>query len=445
MFRSNAYRILDIIYRLNGSDGIYQVYNRLHKIKNIGAPEVSEITYKKTVNILSHAYRNVLYYKELFKERELSLDDFRELGDLSKLPVLDKKIIRENFPDKIVDPGLIGRGIYNTTSGSTGQPLEFYMDRHSNAYALSSTMFFNEVMGVKAFDVHWNIKTLGEYPAKQKLSYWLLGKHLYSVLDLKPEKIKEISRQIDTIKPSYLEGYSASLERMARLLKRHDAVPHHHPKAIIATSETLTPSGRSLMQSVLGSEVFNRYGFREFSAAVAQECTLHEGLHINPLLTHVEIVDDNGDPVDEGEKGRILITDLNNWVMPFIRYDTGDLGVKGSDDCPCGLAFPLIKSLEGRTGEFLTSKTGDVIPLVTVSATMFRKHYAPYVQSYQFTQHGKGKVSVRIVPTDKYSTELLPKMEGTLREVLPEFDTEVIVVDDILPSSTGKTPPLIKT
>ena len=305
-------------------------------------------------------------------------------------------------------------------------------------------MFFNTWMGLPPRAVHWNLKSLGKSTYRQKISTWLNGKYLYSVLDVKRENIPEIIEQIEKIKPEYIEGYTASLVKLANFINDSGFKIHHRPKAIIVTSETLIEINRNVLEQVFSCSVFNRYGSREFSGAVAQECKLHEGFHVNPLLAFVEIVDDNNESVSEGETGRILITDLNNHVMPFIRYEMGDVGTKGPEIGGCGIPFMLISSISGRQGEFIIDKNGGSIPFVTISAYLFRRYYAPYVNTFQFVQEKRGEILLKIVPNDKFTSEIFHEISKSLQEVLVDFKTEIQIVGDIPPERTGKTPFLKK-
>ena len=444
MMRSAANRFIDYYLMINGNESSYLIYNNLLKMEKMRKKEVEQITQQKIKAIVVHAANNVPYYSKIFKENSFDPQGFDDVTQLEKIPMFTKNIIRNNFPDNLISASLKNRAVYNTTSGSTGEPLEFYNDSLANSYRRASFMYFNHMMGVKPIDTHWNLKSLGKTTGRQGFNYWLLGKSLYSVMDVKKENLQQIKQQIEKIKPQYIEGYSASLVRLAFLLKENGYTIDNEIKAIIATSESLTGAGRDMLEDVFHSKVFNRYGSREFSGAVSQECAVHDGYHLNPLLSYMEVVDENGENVSKGETGRILITDLNNQVMPFIRYDIGDFGTKGDSDCPCGVPFSIIKSIEGRTGEFILDKNGQQIPFITVSAYLFRRNYAPYVTMYQFEQDKPGKITLKLVPNEKLTDFIYDEISNTLNEQLPGFENEVIIVDDIQPQKTGKTPFLQK-
>ena len=99
-------------------------------------------------------------------------------------------------------------------------------------------------------------------------------------------------------------------------------------KGIVTTGECLSANDRRLIGGAIGAPVYDRYGLVEVAGYVAQECERHTGLHVNGGLAFVEVLKD-GEACGPGEKGRLVVTNLHNYVMPFIRYDTGDLATVG--------------------------------------------------------------------------------------------------------------------
>ena len=444
MIRDILLHLLDLTYVIGGKESQYSIFKEYKKSEYDSKDKINESVVNKLNLIVKHAYDNVPIYKRLYENVGINAGSIDSTDDLHHLPILDKSIIRHNFPDNTIDANLKARAMYNTTSGSTGEPLEFYNDRLAEPYRTASFMFFNSWMGVKPFDKHWNLKSVGNYSLKQKTWFWLVQKHFHHVFDVKKESIPAILNEINELKPSYIEGYSGSLVKLTRYLDELGLGLDFDLKAIIATSENLLNSRRDLMEKVFDCKVYNRYGSREFCGALAQECSESEGLHINPYLCYIEIVDDNGEPVDEGESGKILVTDLHNFVMPFIRYEIGDVGVKGSNDNSCGRNFQTIKSIVGREGEFIISSKGEKIPFVTISAYLFRRLYPPYVYSYQFVQEERGEILLKIIPTPRITEDIINEMHNTLQTLLPTFTVELQVVDDIPVGKSGKTP-FIKT
>jgi phenylacetate-CoA ligase len=444
----------------------------------------------KIVKIVNHAYKNVPFYKEYYDSHEVDIRDINTSGDLEILPTISKSLIRKYFPDKMMARGLEGRAIYDKTSGSSGVPFEFYDDMKCTTLKLSSYMFFNTWMGVgtnarhahiaspkkptfksnlkkfifnknsvsslkiKPANVEWVVKRLENinpvylegYSAspkkptfKSNLKKFIFNKNSVSSLKIKPANVEWVVKRLENINPVYLEGYSASLYNTARLIKDVGYEVKISPKAVVATSEDLIEPHRKVISEVFRAPVFNRYGSREFSGAVAQECDLYEGLHVNTMLSYLEILDYEDDPVNKGERGRIVLTDLNNMVMPFIRYDIGDTAIKGEESGECGRNLPIIRDVVGKSEFFLISKNGERTPMETIQSYIFQ-HYVREVHRFQFIHDKLGHFYLRIVPSEKFNEGIIAGIRSYLDNTISDMDYDIELVEDIPPSKSGKTP-----
>ena len=132
-------------------------------------------------------------------------------------------------------------------------------------------------------------------------------------------------------------------------------------QGVICAAEKVLPFQREVMERVFGCPVFNTYGSREFML-IASECEKHEGLHVNVENLIVEIVKEDGTYAREGETGRIIITDLHNYGMPFIRYEIGDLAVFTERRCSCGRGLPIIEDVVGRSLDMIKTPEGKIVP-----------------------------------------------------------------------------------
>ena len=144
----------------------------------------------------------------------------------------------------------------------------------------------------------------------------------------------QFAETLISFQPNILLGYSNSLYFLAKHFSEND-IQGVHLRGIICGGETLTPEARKLLESVFKAKVFLRYGSREFDI-IASECD-HGGLHVNDDNLLVEVLKEPGK-----KTGRILVTDLNNYAMPLIRYDTEDIASTISGSCPCGRGLSLL-------------------------------------------------------------------------------------------------------
>jgi len=432
--------VLDLFRSRNFS---YNVFWKLKKAQYLPREELDIEVDRRLRKLLLSTVDRVPFYQDLYSESGINREDLKKI-DLSQLPETTKPMLRNNSPDSLRAKGLEHRAIYNTTSGSTGEPFEFYNDVYAFPDRQASFMLFNTWMGVHPHDTHIAFKSPSHLTNITMLRDRIFGKNRVSVLDVNRKDVHKIVERINEVDPAYIEGYTASLVQFVRYVDELGLDLKAKPKAVIATSEDLIERHRKTLEDVFNAKVFNRYGSREFCGAVAQECGICNGFHVNTLLSIVEIVDETGKPVAVGERGKVLITDLTNFVYPFIRYDIGDSAVKEPETNDCDITFPRFSDLIGREGQFIVAKNGERTPFITISAYLFRKKYAPHVFNYQFEQTKPGELLLRIIPTRKYSHENKQEMYAYLEEALPGFNIEVELVDEIPTTSSGKRPFLIK-
>ena len=301
--------------------------------------------------LLRHAYQTTPYYRELFKI---------ESPHISQIPPLEKRNIREQLERLCSEAFPREQRVMNATGGSTGAPLTFYQDRsYWNQRNLSVYYFdrwagwdFGEpqliIWGALADlegDEHWKYQLNNFW----RNHYWLNGFHLTDAT------MRTAFRQMDRCPPQTILAYPSSLYQFAAFLFENGLAPKWDLKGIITSAEMLHSHYRSLVETVFSTRVYNRYGGREVGL-IAMECA--EGrMHINCHDLYLEI--DSPNPYTE--PGDILITQLNNYAMPFIRYRIGDIGRLSDEICPCGNQLPILAELLGRSTATFRTRTDTLI------------------------------------------------------------------------------------
>jgi len=208
----------------------------------------------------------------------------------------------------------------------------------------------------------------------------------------------------------------------------------------VTTGETLLESRRAMLQDCYGAPVYNRYGLREISGYIAQECKARNGLHINVEHVMLEIVE-NGEPVGDGKTGKIVITDLHNYVMPLIRYDTGDIGAISTQPCSCGITWPLLQNVQGRESEYVVIMDNIRVPL-SIFVDSFSCTFRRSIAELQFVQRRDESIVIRLVPGGQFNTSDLTKFRAYFREFLSNFEIEI--VKELPPGRSGKKALLIR-
>jgi phenylacetate-CoA ligase len=198
----------------------------------------------------------------------------------------------------------------------------------------------------------------------------------------------------------------------------------------------LLPHERTVIELTFGKKVFDRYGCEEVSL-IASECEKHEGLHLNIEHLFIEFVKEDGTQAKEGEEGQIVVTDLFNKAMPFIRERVEDGGVPSSKKCSCGRGLPLMERVTGRVADFLVREDGSKVAGVSLIENTLTK--IPGIHQMQIVQEDYCLILLNIVPGHGFNN-------GTIEDLIFYFQSlfgkasEIVVqvVDEIRPEKSGK-------
>jgi len=232
-------------------------------------------------------------------------------------------------------------------------------------------------------------------------------------------------------KPKIIRGFSSAVYLYARYL-RENHIEGIKPKAVITTAEVLFEHQRKLIEEVFNCNVYDGYGSRETSLS-AQQCEAKDGYHISDENSIVEFLKD-GEAVSPGESGEIIITDLHNQVMPWIRYAIEDLGTPMDEECSCGRKLSMMKSIEGRMNDIIVTPDGRRIRM---PAYLFGNMEG--IREIQFRQHAKNQLSVDIVKSGEFSDIEVERFLGQMKQHLGnDIGIELRFVDEIQKSSSGK-------
>ena len=245
----------------------------------------------------------------------------------NKLPILNKSLIRENFAElQTTEPQRRKQLSKVTTSGSTGQPLIFMQDHAFRDNVTADIQRHLGWAGWKMGQLHaylWgaNFEETTAHSLRTQLIDWEWNRFLTNAFTLTDEKMAAFAEQVQRQRPRVLFGYASSSAPFAQFVRQG---PYQDMTfdGIISSAEVLPQAIRQVIEETFKCQVFNRYGTKELGG-VACECEAHSGLHVSAENNLVEILKDDH-PAQPGETGSIIVTNLNNWGMPFIRYSIGD-------------------------------------------------------------------------------------------------------------------------
>jgi phenylacetate-CoA ligase len=327
-----------------------------------------EIKRRQEVNLralLQHAHKTVPYYRTLFDKIGVVPGDIGTLDDFGELPLLTKSVIQEHQEELISTAYASRERMPNHTGGSTGTPMHFYQDRRQRDWGSANKLRCNRWAG---WDFGKRTLRLWGHPQDIKVTQTLQGRlrgsllreHTFDAFGFSADDMADLVTYIRRRRPEIVVAYASMLTHFAAYLDEHQIKDLPAPDGIITSTDMLFPHQRALIERVFRTKVFNRYGCREVSI-VAAECDEHTGMHVNADRLIIEFVDEKGQPVPAGEPGRVVITDLYNYAMPFIRYSIEDIAIPSAEKCPCGRGLPLMKELVGRYADILTTPEGQFV------------------------------------------------------------------------------------
>ena len=372
----------------------------------------------------------------------LTPSDIRSLEDLRKLPLLGKDDVRENLHFDLLSDNHEKRKILKiATSGSTGEPFVCYADQHQLEIRWAATQRSMEWTGYRFGDRcarlwHQTIGMSWPQILRERIDAWFNRRLFIPAFEMSDQNIASFVERLRKYRPVLLDGYAESFNFLAHYIQNH-GIESFHPKAVISSAQVLPEQSREIIEKTLGCGVFDKYGSREFSG-IAYECEQHDGHHVVAESYVVEILKD-GAPAKPGEWGEVVITDLNNFCAPLIRYRVGDLAVAMDETvaCGCGRGLPRIGRIEGRVQAIIIAQNGAYVP-GSLFPHLF-KDYDHVIRQFQVRQDHLGSVTLRVIKALRFDEAIFQELLAQLRQYLgQDMQIDVEFVDRIEMVRTGK-------
>ncbi|MCD4675096.1 MAG: hypothetical protein K8S18_03760 [Desulfobacula sp.] len=437
-------KIIRVILKLQGHD-LFKYFDEYCTKQYLPTDKLKEIQANRLKEMLLYSYNNVPYYTHVLEEVKVVVDGNIKLDNFSKIPILTKDIIREHFDDlKCKD--LDKRKWYlNTSGGSTGEPVKFIQDDVSWDSVMGCSWFFSTFAGKYPGDKEiklWGSERdilKGSIGINAKLKNMVFNRILLNSFKMSEDDMMQYVDVINKNKPILIEAYVQSIYELSKFIKKNN-LKVHSPKGVITSAGTLYPDQKKLIEDVFNITVYNRYGSREVGG-MACSCEKDEGLHLNIFDHYIEILNDDLEPCKPGEVGQVYVTTLNNYVMPLIRYQIGDMAVPAENEqCSCGRGLPLIKKIEGRVICVFKTKEGKIVPgefFIHFIGVVFNKGS---ISKFQVIQEDYDSIKIKVVVSDKLGFDNIKnKIINSIKKVMgKDCKVEFEFVDDIVPLKSGK-------
>mgnify|MGYP000302137661 CR=1 FL=1 len=350
--------LFELTLRFNGFP-ISEAKKQLQKIQEIPEEEYKKHIKTQRRNILDSHLNENPFYKSFVGTKTIS--------NWEDVPIMQKKDLQKPLAQRL-SYGFTPKNTYvNKTSGSSGHPFIFAKDKMCHALTWAEIL---DRFGW--YDIDFNTSLQARFYGipldsfgykKERLKDRLSSRYRFPIFDLSEEKMEEFLGVFRRKKFDYINGYTSSIVLFAKFLKKKNLILNDvcpTLKQCVVTSEMLYDNDKELLETSLGVPVINEYGASELDLIAFTNS--NDEFVVNSETLFVEILDENNQPVPNGESGRIVITSLYNKAHPLIRYDIGDTGILTRTST---FKKPVLQQLIGRTNDVAQLPSGKTVPGLT--------------------------------------------------------------------------------
>ncbi len=406
--------------------------NRFLLLHKLNMHEIEQWQSASLRKLVLHATRNVPAYKRLYAEHAVDPNPTRDIRDLEQLPIITKDFFLARPVEEYTDNSRPIKTVWKKTSGSSGKPLTVLLSDAARDLSFANFTRFRFLLwhGAKVQELH-NFK-IARIDVRARPSKNFL---FVQLSDFRADPKRELLK-IAKFQPDVLAAYTSILLDIAAVMSADPTLPLMRPRYVVSFGEMLSPLARRRIASAFGCDVYDQYGMAEVSASIAVECARHDGMHVSSESVIVEIVDDAGRALPDRHLGRVVATDLFNYNMPFIRYDTGDHGRISREPCPCGIKTPRIW-IKGRYSAYLTFRDRRFHHLEFDGAL---DGFMNLILQYQVIKRSEDRLTTRIIPGVSFHESDKERVREKIREVVGDsIIVEVQVVEQVSKTPYGKS------
>ena len=400
-------------------------------LENFNTPKSKERRDVLLKQILRHASKTTPFYKQ-----------YEESYELQDFPVIDKKNFQDNFQAFQSSEYKDKSKHQVSTSGSSGAPFKAYWNKDKVLRNRADTIF---LQGIAGYKIGYRLYYVRKWLSKYKGSRWAMAMRNIEMIDVSDFSDNYLAAFIESLKADnsskVILSYSSALRDICSYLDKTKASPiNTRIDSIIAMAEMLGDDTRKKLKFYFDAPVHIRYSNQENGILSLQLSQENDTLQINWASYYIEILDlDEDIPVDEGTLGRVVVTDLFNYAMPFIRYDTGDLAIMTKNNS-FFKGSSVFAKVEGRRMDVLEDTEGNVI-------SGFNIHHLesyPEIKQFQFVQEGRAEYRINLVvnkPLEKES-KIIEHFKNFLG-----MDAEIVIsyMEEIPPLKSGKRRLILNT
>jgi phenylacetate-CoA ligase len=417
----------------------WEYYLELIKHEIWTPEELKEYNFRKRVETLIYAYENTTFYKKLYDDAGVNPYGIKSEEDWQKVPIVTKQMVADNSSDFEVKEFIERFGFSANTGGSTGNPLRVFRDRR-HFWQAPFWRFYGWHLGRECgnpdcYTPIWGLDEAnitraqfwhtGERLRSKQVAFWPKNFFYLSPYSSFAKDVDKFIAEVSKSPLAKIYAYAGGMDMLADYCIKHNI---KFPNNIVFADLCATPVTNVLREKIkaaLGIKVFDFYGSNEMGPMAVECCESGSEHHLHVLsdLLAIELVDDNMNVVEDGETGTTIITDFRNRVFPFVRYNHGDRTHYIKGNCRCGLPFPIIAPVRGRTSDFLTTRSG--LNIDGVGFNEIFDHHPQAVCSFQFRQKKNGYADFLVVP-NKRNSNFKDEIDFVFNKLQTDFDGEII-------------------
>lgn len=416
------------------------IRKQYNDVKYLSTHSKSKCAYRmdsKLHSLLEFAQRNSRFYANY---NSFNLQDY---------PVMNKVSLIENMnyirvsDDKI--PGQEGVVHIQRTSGSTGVPLAIAQDTLKRQRRIAELKYFGKIVGFTTHEKLVHLRTWNKWQSKTSKQIKTENIIPFDISKFGPDELENLCNILVKENVVCIRGYSTTISNLANFIKNSTKQwSFPHLKIVIAGGEALYDDVRQMVKDTMHCEIISQYADEECGILAQERIPTKDKdniMYFNNASYIFEVLKLEADePVEYGEVGRIVITDLHNYAFPLIRYDCGDTCVLGAPN-EFSNGFPVIEKLYGRRFDLTYSTDGKAISPLTYGRTL--KNFDSVIQ-WQFVQLDEKKYELRVMLKDGYSISSLDEAYQLFMDVLGEgADFSIYEVADIPVLASGKRKPVM--
>lgn len=420
--------------------GALKTYRQSLANEKLPVDELKALSWDKTKKLLHYAYEKVPFYTRKFKSIGLHPSDIITEEQYSQVPVLTRENIRENFNLLISSDADPDKLKISTTGGSTGEPLKIGLTPGLNreVHKWQMMTWWGLYPGADYASVYRKVPVSPVQKMILRLIEWPQTIALADASDLNLNGIKRFIEEFTRVEPKLVHGYVGAIDTIADyILDNGILLPA--PLVVWLTAAPVTLLQEEKISRAFRAPVCDQYGCSEIYF-VSAECPRKEGLHIFSDSVKVEILDEDNTPLLPGKSGKIVLTNLDEYFFPLIRYENGDYGGLKDHSCSCGRSLPLMDKVKGRISDNIvlpdrTVLTGEYL------TTIFDE-YTGSVRQFQIVQKQSQAIEVKIVlnhrDPDHADVQMIEDIKTALSQRIKNQVPLVINVTDHIDNKKGK-------